>query len=146
MKVIFAADGIDEALHVEFDVKAEVVRRWSVYENVTGEIFGTAGDGTSIDLEEPFVIRLVKRLNVFVGTCRDVYVYTGLAVMKMAGWLKSMTSPPTLISFTRCQWPTSRNWRYPAKQTLAMLGSDPRTLHLHHQWVSTSPLCALRVR
>ena len=143
MKVIFAADGIDEALHVEFDVKAEVVRRWSVYENVTGEIFGTAGDGTSIDLEEPFVIRLVKRLNLF-GTYRDVY--TGLAVMKMAGWLKSMTSPPTLISSTRCQWPTSRNWRYPAKQTLAMLGSDPRTLHLHHQWVSTSPLCALRVR
>ena len=72
LKVIFAADGIDEALHVEFDVKAEVVRRWSVYENVTGEIFGAAGDGTSIDLEEPFVIRLVKRLNVFVGTCRDV--------------------------------------------------------------------------
>lgn len=125
MKVIFAADGIDEALHVEFDVKAEVVRRWSVYENVTGEIFGAAGDGTSIDLEEPFVIRLVKRLNVFVGTCRDVY--TGLAVMKMAGWLKSMTSPPTLISSTRCQWPTSRDWRYPAKQTSAMLGSDPRT-------------------
>ena len=25
LKVIFAADGIDEALHVEFDVKAEVV-------------------------------------------------------------------------------------------------------------------------
>ena len=98
MKVIFAADGIDEALHVEFDVKAEVVRRWSVYENVTGEIFGTAGDGTSIDLEEPFVIRLVKRLNLF-GTYRDVY--TGLAVMKMAGWLKSMTSQPTLISSTK---------------------------------------------
>ena len=45
---------------MEFDVKAEVVRRWSVLDNVTGEIFGTEGEGTSIDLEEPFVIRLVK--------------------------------------------------------------------------------------
>ena len=54
---MFAADGIDEALHVQFDVKKEVVYRWSVLDNVTQEIFGIEGEGTSIDLEEPFVIR-----------------------------------------------------------------------------------------
>ena len=54
---MFAADGIDEALHVMFDVKKEVVYRWSVLDNVTQEIFGIEGEGTSIDLEEPFVIR-----------------------------------------------------------------------------------------
>ena len=57
MEVVFAADGIDEALHVQFDVKKEVVYRWSVLDNVTQEIFGTEGEATSIDLEEPFVIR-----------------------------------------------------------------------------------------
>ena len=98
LKVIFAADGIDEALHVEFDVKAEVVRRWAVNENVTGEIFGTEGDGTSIDLEEPFVIRFVK---IECVSLELVVMFTGLAVMRMAGWLKSMTSPPTLISSTK---------------------------------------------
>ena len=107
LKVIFAADGIDEALHVEFDVKAEVVRRWSVLDNVTGEIFGTEGDGTSIDLEEPFVIRFVNLVSHYLslcyknGTCCHVVMWTGLVVMKTAGWLKSMTSQPILISSTK---------------------------------------------
>ena len=62
LEVVFAAEGIDEALHVQFDVKNEVVYRWSVLDNETQEIFGTEGEGTSIDLEEPFVIRFRKIL------------------------------------------------------------------------------------
>ena len=74
LEVIFAADGIDEALHVQFDVKNEVVYRWSVLDNVTQESFGTEGEGTSIDLEEPFVIRLFNAWMLLFNTdccCQD---------------------------------------------------------------------------
>ena len=53
----FAAEGIDEAFHVKVDVKNEVVQRWSVLNNLTQEVFGEEGEGTSIDYDEPFVIR-----------------------------------------------------------------------------------------
>ena len=55
--MIFATEGLDEAFHVEIDVKKEAVYRWSILGNVTQDVFGTEGEGTSVDLEEPFVIR-----------------------------------------------------------------------------------------
>ena len=39
------------------DIKNEVVQRWAVVNNETQEILGEPGEGTSIDLDEPFVIR-----------------------------------------------------------------------------------------
>ena len=39
------------------DIKNEMVQRWAVFENVTQEIFGAPGDGSSIDFDEPFVLR-----------------------------------------------------------------------------------------
>ena len=57
LEIIFATDGIDEAFHIVFDIKNEVVQRWAVVNNETQEILGEPGEGTSIDLDEPFVIR-----------------------------------------------------------------------------------------
>ena len=56
-EVVFATDGLDEAYHVSVDIKNEMVQRWAVFENVTQEIFGAPGDGSSIDFDEPFVLR-----------------------------------------------------------------------------------------
>ena len=36
------------------DIKNEVVQRWAVVNNETQEILGEPGEGTSIDLDEPF--------------------------------------------------------------------------------------------
>ena len=57
MEIIFATEGIDEAFHVMVDIKNEVVQRWAVFNNETQEILGEPGEGTSIDFDEPFVIR-----------------------------------------------------------------------------------------
>ena len=48
--IIFETDGIDEAFHIMIDIKNEHVQRWAV-------VIGDLGEGTSIDFEEPFVIR-----------------------------------------------------------------------------------------
>ena len=58
MEIIFATEGIDEAFHIMVDIKDEVVQRWAVFNNdETQEILGEPGEGTSIDFDEPFVIR-----------------------------------------------------------------------------------------
>ena len=57
LEIIFATDGIDEAFHIMVDIKNEVVQRWAVVNNETQETLGEPGEGTSIDFEEPFVIR-----------------------------------------------------------------------------------------
>ena len=61
-------------------MQREGVRRWSVFENITQEIFGADGDGTSIDLEEPFVIRFKLTFIFFY-----FLFLKDLAVMEMAG-------------------------------------------------------------
>ena len=63
-EVVFATDGLDEAYHVSVDIKNEMVQRWAVFENVTQEIFGAPGDGSSIDFDEPFVLR--KQFKTFI--------------------------------------------------------------------------------
>ena len=60
LEIIFATDGIDEAFHVMVDIKNEVVQRWAVFNNETQEILGEPGEGTSIDFDEPFVIRCIS--------------------------------------------------------------------------------------
>ena len=69
--MVFATDGLDEAYHVSVDIKNEMVQRWAVFENVTQEIFGAPGDGSSIDFDEPFVLR--KQFKTFL--------YRGLTIM-----------------------------------------------------------------
>ena len=56
-QVIFATDGTDESFHASVDVNNKFVQRWGVFENITVDMIGSPGDGTSIDFDEPFVIR-----------------------------------------------------------------------------------------
>ena len=53
----FLSDGIDEAFHLQIDPDNEFLARWAVVANVTTSVIGEPGDGTTIDRDEPFVIR-----------------------------------------------------------------------------------------
>ena len=48
---------MDESFHILIDIANDVITRWGVFENVTQELLGQPGEGTSIDFDEPFVIR-----------------------------------------------------------------------------------------
>jgi len=57
-EIIFRGNGTDEAFHFRIDVDAEFVERWANRDNTTVGKQGNPGDGTSIDRDEPFVIRI----------------------------------------------------------------------------------------
>ena len=50
-------NGTDEAFHVKVDVNKNYVERWAFQNNMTQEVQGTPGEGTSIDILEPFILR-----------------------------------------------------------------------------------------
>ena len=56
-EIIFAGEGLDEAFHVLIDTDRKFVSRWGVAENITQGEQGAPGDGTTIDRDEPFVLR-----------------------------------------------------------------------------------------
>ena len=56
-EIIFAGEGLYEAFHVRVDADNEVVTRWGVALNVTQGEQGQPGEGTTIDRDEPFVLR-----------------------------------------------------------------------------------------
>ena len=47
-----------EAFHVLVQPDQEFVQRWAVTENTTTGLAGEPGDGTTVDLDEPFILRL----------------------------------------------------------------------------------------
>ena len=53
----FLSEGIDEAFHLQIDPDNEFLARWAVVANLTTSVIGQPGDGTTIDRDEPFVIR-----------------------------------------------------------------------------------------
>ena len=55
--VFYAEDGFDEAFHIVLNISFNYIERWGVYDNVSTEHLGQPGDGTSIDYDEPFVMR-----------------------------------------------------------------------------------------
>ena len=55
--MVYKTGGLDESFHILIDIANDVITRWGVYENVTQELLGQPGEGTSIDFDEPFVIR-----------------------------------------------------------------------------------------
>ena len=55
--VFYAEDGFDEAFHIVLNISFNYIERWGVYDNVSTEHLGQPGDGTSIDYDEPFVLR-----------------------------------------------------------------------------------------
>ena len=76
LEVYFATNGTDEAFHMReglhftnlsktlsshtfsLELEEEYIRRWGVLDNVTEDLQGQPGDGTTIDREEPFIIRI----------------------------------------------------------------------------------------
>ena len=57
LEIVFLGKGTDEAFHVLVDPDLEFVQRWAVFRNETNGLVGTLGDGTTIDKDEPFVLR-----------------------------------------------------------------------------------------
>ena len=55
-EIIITGPNDTEALHVKIGVIEEVVWRWAVLTNVPVSTVGTAGDGTTIDYDKPFMI------------------------------------------------------------------------------------------
>ena len=53
-----------EAFHVLVDPVQEFIQRWTVTEENPVDVAGEPGDGTTIDLDEPFLLRLEK-LSIF---------------------------------------------------------------------------------
>ena len=46
-----------EAFHVLVQPDLEFVQRWAVTENTTTGLAGEPGEGTTVDLDEPFILR-----------------------------------------------------------------------------------------
>ena len=54
---VYFENGIDEAFHLMMDIASDQVQRWAVLNNQTVELQGLEGEGTTVDEEEPFVIK-----------------------------------------------------------------------------------------
>ena len=59
--------------------------RWGVVDNVTQELQGEPGEGTTVDFEEPFVIKLVVHDELIKSTQN---LFLELDVMRMVGTFK----------------------------------------------------------
>ena len=71
LEIIFQGEGPKEAFHVLVDPgdkknhieyllfppEQEFIQRWAVPENITSGLIGEPGEGTTIDLDEPFLLR-----------------------------------------------------------------------------------------
>ena len=58
LEIIFlGAESPKEAFHVLVDPAQELIQRWAVPEETPTDIAGEPGDGTTIDLDEPFLLR-----------------------------------------------------------------------------------------
>jgi hypothetical protein len=55
-EIVFRGNGTDEAFHLRINVDSEYVERWANVQNATVGRAGEAGDGTSVDRDEPFVL------------------------------------------------------------------------------------------
>ena len=55
---VFRAGDWDEAFRVKIDPDQEVIQRWGVFNNVSTKVAGDPFDGTTVDRDEPFVVRI----------------------------------------------------------------------------------------
>ena len=53
---MMGTDANDEALHVELDIANDYVKRWGVKNGTKVHEAGEPGDGTTIDVFEPFIM------------------------------------------------------------------------------------------
>ena len=57
----------DESFHILIDLKLDMIQRWGTYEGLR-EGAGKPGEGTTIDIDEPFMLRWVLGLySVFIN-------------------------------------------------------------------------------
>ena len=83
LEVIFKGEEDEEAFHVLVDPGRNFIQRWAVPVNITDGLTGEPEDGTTIDLDEPFLLRFSVAL-VLNKHC--LLVSSGLVVMGTAGW------------------------------------------------------------
>ena len=55
--LVFRGPGTEEAFHLRIHPDQEYIERWGVASNVTLGQAGGEGDGTTIDRDEPFIVR-----------------------------------------------------------------------------------------
>ena len=57
LEIIFSVNNTEEAFHVLVEPAQEYVQLWSVQGGLKTNVVGQQGDGTTIDLDEPFILR-----------------------------------------------------------------------------------------
>ena len=58
LEIIFATRKTTfEAVHFKIDIENDVIQRWGLVDNVTENLLGAPMEGTTIDYDEPFMIR-----------------------------------------------------------------------------------------
>ena len=55
-EIVMAGEGDNEALHVELDIDLDYVKVWGVNNGTKVQEAGEPGDGTTIDVGEPFIM------------------------------------------------------------------------------------------
>lgn len=56
-EVVFETGTTNEAFHMKIDLANDVIQRWNIFNNFTSEIQGKPFEGTTIDRDEPFMLR-----------------------------------------------------------------------------------------
>ena len=69
----FLSEGIDEAFHLQIDPDNEFLARWAVVTNLTTSVIGKPGDGTTIDRDEPFVLRCINLIPPTATTALRIF-------------------------------------------------------------------------
>ena len=54
---VYFYNGTDEAFHILVDIENNVIQRWGMFENETMDLQGDPNEGTTIDHDEPFVLK-----------------------------------------------------------------------------------------
>ena len=49
---------VTEGIHININLKKNMIERYSVINETKSEVAGATGDGTSIDFDEPFILNL----------------------------------------------------------------------------------------
>ena len=75
LEIIFATSTTNEAFHVQVDLKHDVILRWGMFGNATQFPHGELFEETTIDYDEPFMIRLCQKLTykyscIIFAVCR----------------------------------------------------------------------------
>ena len=72
---VFKTSDDDEAFHVAIAIGYNTVYRYAVKNGTVSKAFGAAGDGTTVDLDEPFVLKIVCDGDGWVVTVNDERSY-----------------------------------------------------------------------